>query len=61
MRKSTLEPVVGRLARYSEDSVTEQTVKRLISSAEKTLNSTALMYSRRDMAQISPQILVTNS
>ncbi len=50
MRKSTLDPVVGRLAEYMLDSVTEQTLKRLISSGENTLNSTALMYSRRAIA-----------
>uniref|UniRef100_A0A6C0C244 Uncharacterized protein n=1 Tax=viral metagenome TaxID=1070528 RepID=A0A6C0C244_9ZZZZ len=46
MRKSTLEFVAGREALYMLDSVTEHTEKRLISSGEKMLNSTDLMYSR---------------
>ncbi len=45
MRKSTLEPMAGNEAVYMLDSVTEQTDRRLISSGEKTLKSTARMYS----------------
>lgn len=61
MRKSTLELVAGNEEQYILDSVTEQTENRLISSGEKTLNSTARIYSRGGLRDAIATLLLNQS